>query len=210
MTEQRFPYHLRLAELSGLLCSGDIHPTKRTLALVSEKVRNPLVLNHEEALALLTRKYFRSHSPATLEDFVWWSGLNVNDCRRGIAALGDELRAERKAATSTSTRRPAPAASAAAASSSSPPSTNTSSVTRAAISSSIPTTRTTPTTTPASSTPLSRWTASSWATGLLPPTTAVSPSSTKKRRSRPSLSMPSSPLTAPPSSSNDNPQTPPI
>ena len=95
MTEQRFSYHLRLAELSGLLCSGDLHPTKRTLALVSEKVRNPLVLNHEEALVLLTRKYFRSHSPATLEDFVWWSGLNVNDCRRGIAALGDELQVER-------------------------------------------------------------------------------------------------------------------
>jgi hypothetical protein len=26
---------------------------------------------------------------------VWWSGLNVNDCRRGIAALGDELQVER-------------------------------------------------------------------------------------------------------------------
>ena len=72
MTEQRFSYHLRLAELSGLLCSGDLHPTKRTLALAAEKVRNSLVLSHEEALALLTRKYFRSHSPATLEDFVWW------------------------------------------------------------------------------------------------------------------------------------------
>ena len=95
MTEQRFSYHLRLAELSGLLCSGDLHPTKRTLALASEKVRNSLVLSYEEALALLTRKYFRSHSPATLEDFVWWSGLNVNDCRRGIAALGDELQVER-------------------------------------------------------------------------------------------------------------------
>ena len=95
MTEQRFSYHLRLAELSGLLCSGNLHPTKRTLALVSEKVRNPLILTHEESLALLTRKYFRSHGPATLEDFVWWSGLNVNDCRRGIASLGGELRAER-------------------------------------------------------------------------------------------------------------------
>ena len=95
MTEQRFSYHLRLAELSGLLCSGDLHPTKRTLALAAEKVRNPLVLSHEEALALLTRKYFRSHGPATLEDFVWWSGLNVNDCRRGIAALGGELQVER-------------------------------------------------------------------------------------------------------------------
>ena len=95
MTEQRFSYHLRLAEYSGLLCAGDLHPTKRTFRLVSEKVRHPLVLTREESLALLTRKYFRSHAPATLEDFAWWSGLGVNDCRRGIAALGGELVTER-------------------------------------------------------------------------------------------------------------------
>ena len=95
MVEQRFSYHLRLAEYSGLLCAGDLHPTKRTFRLVSEKVRNPLVLTREESLALLTRKYFRSHAPATLEDFAWWSGLGLNDCRRGIAALGGELVTER-------------------------------------------------------------------------------------------------------------------
>ena len=95
MVEQRFSYHLRLAEFSGLLCAGDLHPTKRTFSLVSEKVRNPLILNREEALALLTRKYFRSHGPATVEDFAWWSGLGLIDCRQGIAALGDELVAER-------------------------------------------------------------------------------------------------------------------
>ena len=94
MVEQRFSYHLRLAEFSGLLCAGDLHPTKRTFSLVAEKVRNPLILNREEALALLTRKYFRSHGPATVEDFAWWSGLGLVDCRRGIAALGDELVAE--------------------------------------------------------------------------------------------------------------------
>jgi len=91
MDEQHLSYHLRLAELSGLLCSGDLHPTRRTLALVSEKVKHPLLLDRDEALALLARKYFRSHGPATQEDFVWWSGLNVNDCRRAIAILGDEL-----------------------------------------------------------------------------------------------------------------------
>ena len=91
MVEQRFSYHLRLAEYSGLLCAGDLHPNKRTFSLVSEKVRHPLILTHEESLALLTRKYFRSHGPATLEDFAWWSGLGLNDCRRGIASLGDEL-----------------------------------------------------------------------------------------------------------------------
>ena len=62
MTEQRFSYHLRLAELSGLLCSGDLHPTKRTLALAAEKVRNPLVLSHEEALALLTDFYVHAEA----------------------------------------------------------------------------------------------------------------------------------------------------
>ena len=95
MVEQRFSYHLRLAEFSGLLCAGDLHPTKRTFSLVAEKVRNPLILNREESLALLTRKYFRSHGPATVEDFAWWSGLGLVDCRQGIAALGDELVAER-------------------------------------------------------------------------------------------------------------------
>jgi len=95
MVEQRFSYHLRLAEYSGLLCAGDLHPTKRTFRLVSEKVRKPLVLTRDESLALLTRKYFRSHAPATVEDFAWWSGLGLNDCRRGIAALGDELLTER-------------------------------------------------------------------------------------------------------------------
>ena len=95
MVEQRFSYHLRLAEFSGLLCAGDLHSTKRTFRLVAEKVRNPLVLNREEALALLTLKYFRSHGPATVEDFAWWSGLGLIDCRQGIAALGDELVAER-------------------------------------------------------------------------------------------------------------------
>ena len=38
----------------------------------------------DEALATLTRRYFRSHAPATLQDFVWWSGLNTADARRGV------------------------------------------------------------------------------------------------------------------------------
>ena len=91
MTDQRLSYHLRLAEYDGLLCSGDLHPTKRTLALVSEKIGSPVRMDRDEALSVLARKYFRSHGPATLEDFVWWSGLNKNDCRQGIALLGDEI-----------------------------------------------------------------------------------------------------------------------
>ena len=95
LDDHRLSYHLRLAEYDGLVCSGGLHPTKRTLALVSEKIGPPPPMDHDEALALLTRKYFRSHGPATLEDYVWWSGLNKSDCRKGMDLLGGELVAAR-------------------------------------------------------------------------------------------------------------------
>ena len=91
MSDQRLSYHIRLAEYAGLICSGDLFPLKNSYALVSDKLPVRQSLPHEEALSLLARKYFRSHGPATLEDFAWWSGLAINDCRRGTASLGDEL-----------------------------------------------------------------------------------------------------------------------
>ena len=96
MTNQRLSYHLRLAEYDGLLCSGDLHPTKRTLAPVSEKIGPPHPFDRDEALCLLARKYFRSHGPATLADFVWWSGLNKSDCRKGIDLNGGILASIRR------------------------------------------------------------------------------------------------------------------
>lgn len=95
MDDHRLSYHIRLAELSGLLCSGDLHPTKNTYSLTRNKIAKPLALSREEALATLARKYFQSHSPATFEDFVWWSGLNVGDCQEAVGILGGELRKER-------------------------------------------------------------------------------------------------------------------
>lgn len=99
MDDHRLSYHIRFGELRGVLCSGDLLPMKATYSLVSEKLgANPNgffgLENRDEALKLLARKYFRSHSPATFEDWVWWSGMNVSDCRKGISLLGDELRLE--------------------------------------------------------------------------------------------------------------------
>ena len=95
MTDQRLSYHIRLAEYSGLLCSGDLLPLKKSYALVADKLPDAKTLPREEALALLARKYFRSHGPATLEDFAWWNGLGLNESRRGMAAIGPELIRER-------------------------------------------------------------------------------------------------------------------
>ncbi|HEX6180013.1 MAG TPA: crosslink repair DNA glycosylase YcaQ family protein, partial [Chitinophagaceae bacterium] len=33
----------------------------------------------------LTRRYFTSRGPATLQDFAWWSGLTIKEISEGIA-----------------------------------------------------------------------------------------------------------------------------
>ena len=93
MDAHRLSYHIRMAELSGTLCSGDLLPMKATYALTADKVGPRETIGRDEALMRFARKYFQSHQPATLEDFVWWSGMNISDCRKGIALLGNTIHA---------------------------------------------------------------------------------------------------------------------
>jgi len=95
MDNHRLSYHIRFADLDGVLCSGDLLPMQATYALSSTKIAQPEKKDRDEALMLLTTKYYQSHQPATLEDFVWWSGLGINDCRKGIELLGERIRLER-------------------------------------------------------------------------------------------------------------------
>jgi len=94
MDDHRLSYHIRMGELTGTLCSGNLQSMKATYALASEKAKRTETLDRDEALMRFTRKYFQSRQPATLEDFVWWSGLNISDCRRGIELLGNYLHVE--------------------------------------------------------------------------------------------------------------------
>ena len=95
MDEHRLSYHIRMAELSGTLCSGDLLPMKASYALTASKVKSKGQTDRDEALKRFTQKYFQSRQPATLEDFVWWSGLNISDCRKGIELLGNAIHTER-------------------------------------------------------------------------------------------------------------------
>ncbi len=95
MDSHRLSYHIRMAEMSGTLCSGDLLPMKATYALAADKVPRMDRVDRDEALLLLTSKYFQSRQPATLEDFVWWSGLNIGDCRRGIELMGNTIHEEK-------------------------------------------------------------------------------------------------------------------
>lgn len=91
MDPHRLSYHIRMAELSGLLCSGDLLPMKASYSLAAHKIKPATTHSREETLAHLTQTYFLSHGPATLQDYVWWSGLNISDCKQGIRSLGSDL-----------------------------------------------------------------------------------------------------------------------
>ena len=95
MDDHRLSYHVRMAEFSGTLCSGDLLPMKATYAFAEDKISKTAKMDRDEALMCLARSYFQSRQPATLEDFVWWSGLNVSDCRKAIMLLGDFIHVER-------------------------------------------------------------------------------------------------------------------
>jgi hypothetical protein len=88
---QRLPHLLSAAELDGLLTSGPRQGKQFTYALLEERAPKARAPDHTEALAELTRRYFRSHGPAQEQDFVWWSGLTMADARTGIALAGAAL-----------------------------------------------------------------------------------------------------------------------
>ena len=56
MDDHRLSYHIRYAELSGTLCSGDLLPMKATYALASDKVKAHVKRDRDETLAMLARK----------------------------------------------------------------------------------------------------------------------------------------------------------
>jgi len=69
----------------GTLCLAGRSGKQHTFALLDEWVGDCRVLEREAALAALAHRYFRSHGPATLHDFVWWTGLTVKDAQAAIA-----------------------------------------------------------------------------------------------------------------------------
>jgi len=82
--DNRASHLLLRAELDGIACSGATKAGKQTYALLAERVPKTKPLAKEEALAKLAKKYFTSHGPATLQDFVWWSGLSVGEAKLAL------------------------------------------------------------------------------------------------------------------------------
>lgn len=71
-------------ELEGLICSGPRIGKQFSYALMDERVPKSKSYTNEEALGMLTKKYFSTRGPATLKDYSWWSGLSMKEVREGI------------------------------------------------------------------------------------------------------------------------------
>ncbi len=87
----RLAFLMMHAELDLVICSGPRQGKQFTYALLDERVPHAKRLDGDEALSELVRRYFQSHGPATVHDFVWWSGLTVAQTKAGLAALGRDI-----------------------------------------------------------------------------------------------------------------------
>jgi hypothetical protein len=109
----KLAYIMMFAELDGVICSGPRRGKQFTYALLAERAPNARSLDRAAAIAELVKRYFTSHGPATIRDFVWWSGLTVKDAELGLEAAKPKLHKETIAGhdywTASASRASAPA-----------------------------------------------------------------------------------------------------
>lgn len=90
---QRAPYMLQRASYDGLVCQTNAVRNQPNYVLIDNAWRRNMDRN--DAVAELTKRYFVSRGPATIQDFVWWSGLTVSDLKAGLEANRSFLTSEK-------------------------------------------------------------------------------------------------------------------
>jgi len=82
-------------EINRIMCSGALRGRQHTYARFDSRVKETRPRTREESLAELTKRFFRSHGPATLRDFAWWSGLTMREVKEGVELAKPGLTLER-------------------------------------------------------------------------------------------------------------------
>ncbi|MCX6047935.1 MAG: winged helix DNA-binding domain-containing protein [Chloroflexi bacterium] len=85
-------YHLLgWAAQKSLICFGPMQGKQPTFVWLDDWIPASKPLTREEALATLAQRYFTGHGPATLQDFIWWTGLPTADARVSIEMAKAQL-----------------------------------------------------------------------------------------------------------------------
>ncbi|MCW2858506.1 MAG: hypothetical protein JWP48_214 [Actinoallomurus sp.] len=87
------PAHLLMyAAMQGLICRGpDVARDEPTYVLLDDWVDESGRLDREEALAELARRYLAGYGPATVQDFLTWSGLPAVDGKKAFMLISEEI-----------------------------------------------------------------------------------------------------------------------
>ena len=91
---EKLAYVMLHAELERIVCSGPRRGKQFTYMLLDARAPSARSLDRDAALGELARRYLQSHGPATLRDFVWWSGLTVRDATAAFDAIAAALERE--------------------------------------------------------------------------------------------------------------------
>ncbi|MBW3650462.1 MAG: winged helix DNA-binding domain-containing protein [Actinobacteria bacterium] len=85
-------YHMlwHLAQ-TGLLCFGPVRDREQMVVLVEEWITDLRRPGRGQALGELAWRYFASHGPATLKDFMRWTKLVAADARAGLSLAKPRL-----------------------------------------------------------------------------------------------------------------------
>jgi Winged helix DNA-binding domain len=89
--DQRIAYLVMHAELRAVICSGPMRGKQHTYAAFDERVPRGATVEGDDALAELARRFFATRGPATLRDFVWWSGLATAEARGALELVRPEF-----------------------------------------------------------------------------------------------------------------------
>ncbi|HTY14892.1 MAG TPA: winged helix DNA-binding domain-containing protein [Methanoregulaceae archaeon] len=88
---QRFPYMLQRASLDGIICQVGMRRNNPVFARIDEWLPKGGISGSSGGAGELARRYFMSRGPATLQDFVWWSGLPVMDARNALESVKSQF-----------------------------------------------------------------------------------------------------------------------
>lgn len=90
-TGQRGYHILFNLSMHRVIVFGPRAGTQQTFALFDEWLPDARSLPRDQSLALIVKRYFTGHAPASAKDFAGWSGLTSADVKAGLAANADSL-----------------------------------------------------------------------------------------------------------------------
>jgi hypothetical protein len=82
------------ASLEELICFGAKRGKQFTFVLLDQWIADTRPVGVDDALKILTTRYFLSHGPAQIKDFMWWSGMNKTEAVHAMEMVKDELESD--------------------------------------------------------------------------------------------------------------------